>query len=90
MILDQACWHGAHALNVPANITRVPLPPYSPELDPVERIWLHLKARFLLHRLLNDDDAIVDAACTAWNRLCADTGRITALALHPWILKAKL
>jgi transposase len=54
MILDRAGWHGAHALNVPANITLVPLPPYSPELNPVERIWLHLKARFLSHRLLND------------------------------------
>ena len=89
MILDQAGWHGARALNVPANITLVPLPPYSPELNPVERIWLHLKARFLSHRLLNDYDAIVDAACTAWNRLCAETGRITSLASYPWILKVK-
>ena len=89
MILDQAGWHGARALNVPANITLVPLPPYSPELNPVERIWLHLKARFLSHRLLNDYDAIVDDACTAWNRLCAETGRITSLASFPWILKVK-
>ena len=32
MALDQAGWHGAKALRVPANITLVPLPPYSPEL----------------------------------------------------------
>jgi DDE superfamily endonuclease len=36
LILDQAGWHGAHALRVPANIPLVPLPPYSPELNPVE------------------------------------------------------
>ena len=89
MILDQAGWHGARALNVPANITLVPLPPYSPELNPVERIWLHLKARFLSHRLLHDYDAIVDAACTAWDRLCDEAGRITSLASYPWILKVK-
>jgi hypothetical protein len=29
------------------NITVVPLPPYSPELNPVERIWLSLRERFL-------------------------------------------
>ena len=44
---------------------------------------------FLSHRLLNDYDAIVDAACIAWNRLCAETGRITSLASYPWILKVK-
>ena len=51
MVLDQAGWHGAKALMAPSNITFVPLPPYSPELNPVERVWLHLKERFLSHRL---------------------------------------
>src|SRR5271166_3638276 len=40
MILDQAGWHGSNDLAVPANITLVPLPSYSPELNPVERVWL--------------------------------------------------
>lgn len=47
MVLDQAGWHGAKAYAVPSNITLVPPPPESPELDPVERVWLHLKERFL-------------------------------------------
>ena len=62
MVLDQAGWHGSGALRIPDNITLVPLPPYSPELNPVERVWLHLKERFLSHRLLADYDAIADAA----------------------------
>ena len=37
MVLDQAGWHDSRALSVPANITLVALPPYSPELNPVER-----------------------------------------------------
>ena len=85
MILDQAGWHGANALAVPANITLVPLPSYSPELNPVERVWLYLKERFLSHWLLADYDAIVDAACAAWNRLVEDTGRIMSLCSYPWI-----
>jgi hypothetical protein len=47
LILDQAGWHGAHALRVPVNITLVPLPPYSPELNPVEWVWEYMKERFL-------------------------------------------
>ena len=89
MVLDQAGWHGARALRVPANITLVPLPPYAPELNPVERVWLYLKERFLSHRLHDYYDAIADAASTAWNRLCAEAGRIRSLCSYPWIPKVK-
>jgi transposase len=85
MVLDQAGWHGANDLVVPTNVTLVPLPPYSPELNPVERVWLYLKERFLSHRLHSDYDAIVEAACAAWIRLKAETGRIKSLSSYPWI-----
>ena len=90
MILDQAGWHGANDLAVPANVTLVPLPAYSPELNPVERVWLYLKERFLSHRLLDDYDAIVDAASIAWNRLLAEAGRIKSLCSYPWIPRVKV
>ena len=85
MFADQAGWHIANDLAVPDNITLLPLPAYSPELNPVERLWLYLKERFLSHRLLDDYDAIVDAACLAWNRLVAEVGRIKSLCTYPWI-----
>ena len=85
MMLDRAGWHGSNALTVPANITLVPRPAYSPELNPVERVWLYLKERFLPHRLLADYGAIVDAACNAWNRLVAEAGRIKSLCSYSWI-----
>jgi putative transposase len=85
MFADQAGWHIAHDLRVPPNITLVELPSYSPELNPVERLWLYLKERFLSHRLHDDYDAILEAACTAWNQLLADTGRIKSLCTYPWI-----
>jgi hypothetical protein len=89
MIIDQAGWHVANDLAVPANLTLVPLPPYSPELNPVARIWLYLKQRFLSHRLLDDYDAIVDAANKAWNRLVAEAGRLASLCSYPWIPRVK-
>jgi hypothetical protein len=87
MILDQAGWHRSNDLIVPGNMTLVPLPPYLPELNPVERVWLYLKERFLSHRLLDNDEAIVEAACNAWNRLIAETGRIKSLGSYNWIPK---
>jgi transposase len=89
MFADRAGWHIAGDLRVPDNITLVQLPSYSPELNPVERVWLYLKERFLSHRLLADYDAIAEAACKAWNRLTAEAGRITSLCSYPWILKVK-
>jgi DDE superfamily endonuclease len=41
MVLDQAGWHDARALRVPETVTLVSLPAYSPELNPVERVWLY-------------------------------------------------
>ena len=85
MVLDQAGWHGSNALAVPANVPLVPLPAYSPELNPVERVWLYLKERFLSHRLLADYHAIVNAACDTWNKLVAEAGWIKSLCSYPWI-----
>ena len=52
LVLDGAGWHDERALTVPNNLTLVPLPAYSPELNPVERIWLYLRERFLSLRFL--------------------------------------
>ena len=65
----------------------VPLPPYSPELNPVERVWLYLRERFLSLRAFRDYRAIVDACCDAWNRLVAEPGRLRSLCDQPWIRK---
>jgi transposase len=69
LVLDGAGWHTANDLEVPDNITLILLPPYAPELNPVERVWLYLRERHLSHRLLNDYDAIVEALRSAWNAL---------------------
>jgi hypothetical protein len=69
MVVDGAGWHIARDLRIPSNVTLVLLPPYAPELNPVERGWLFLRERHLSHRLLAGYDAIVDTLCNAWNAL---------------------
>lgn len=87
MVLDGAGWHDTRALDLPDSITLVQLPPYSPELNPVERVWLYLRERFLSLRLLDDREAVVDACCIAWNALVAEPGRLRSLCAYPWIMK---
>ena len=84
MFIDGAGWHGAIDLKFPDTITPFRLPATSPEVNPMERIWEHLKERYLSQRLLDDYEAIVDATCAAWNKLVADPGRIASLTWTPW------
>ena len=60
---------------------------YSPELNPVERVWLYLRERFLSLRLLHSAQAIIDACCDASTRLVAEPDRIKSLFSYPWIMK---
>ena len=45
MLLDQAPAHSAQRVPIPENVILVWLPAYSPELNPVERLWEDLKYR---------------------------------------------
>ena len=84
LVLDGAGWHVSKQLVVPANLTLIPLPPYSPELNPVERVWEYLRDRWLSHRVLAGGyEAVVDAACAAWNALLAEPGRLRSLTNFP-------
>src|ERR1019366_1720017 len=47
LVLDGAGYHVAADLVVPDNITLVPLPPYAPELNPVENVWEYLRGNKL-------------------------------------------
>ena len=59
LVMDGAGWHGANALCIPENISTVMLPPYAPELNPVENIWAYLRANCLAISVFDIYDAIV-------------------------------
>src|SRR4028119_532904 len=88
MVLDRAGWHRAKKLVVPSNVTLVWLPPYSPQLNPVERVWLFLREGHLSHRLLDTYDAIVGALCRAWNALTKE--RFQSLTSYPYLEQIRI
>jgi len=84
LVLDGAGWHGSQELIVPENITFMPLPPYSPELNPVENVWEYLRKNKLSNRLYETYEDIVDACCEAWNYLMGMPEEIATLATRAW------
>lgn len=85
LILDGAGWHQTGGrLRVPDNISLLPLPPYSPQLNPVENVWQFLRQNQLSNRVFDTYRAIVEACCDAWNALIAEPGRITSIASRDW------
>ena len=51
---------------MPANVTIIQLPPYSPELNPIENLWHYLKSHFWSNRAYADYDELEQAAIHAW------------------------
>ncbi len=84
LILDQAGWHISKALVVPDNITLLPLPPRSPELNPVENVWQYIRDNWLSNRVFASDDDIVALSCEAWNRLIDHPWKIMSIGLRDW------
>jgi transposase len=84
LILDKAGWHLSGALVVPDNITLLPLPPRSPELNPVENIWQFMRDNWLSNRVFKSYDDLVDHCCAAWNKLVDQPWRIMSIGLRQW------
>ena len=85
LILDGAGWHKTGGtLTVPDNISLLHLPPYCPELNPVENICQYLRQNFLSNRIFDSYDKIVDACCAAWRTLTGLTEKIRQIASREW------
>ena len=69
LMVDQAGWHTSPKLKVPHNITLLPLPPRSPELNPVENVWQFMRDNWLSNRVFKSYDDIVAHCCEAWDNL---------------------
>lgn len=84
VILDQAGWHFAKALDVPHNITLMALPPKCPELNPVENVWQFMRDNWLSNRVFKSYNDILDHCCFAWNQLTNQPWTIMSIGLRKW------
>lgn len=88
LVWDQAGFHTAKALTVPPNVTIIELPPYSPELNPIENLWHYLRSHYWSNRSYEDYNALMDAATEAWKDACLNTKIIQSVCAVPYIVSA--
>jgi hypothetical protein len=85
MVMDQAGWHIAGTLQVPANMRIVLLPPYSPELNPAEHLWEALREDWFANTVFHDLDAVEDALDDGLIDLESNPQRVQTMTGFNWI-----
>ena len=83
LVLDGAGWHVSNDLKVPESMTLLLLPPYSPELMPMERVWAWMRQHDLSNRVFADEHAIDQACKESWNQLTPE--RLRSITATEWI-----
>ena len=84
MVWDKAGFHTSNDLTVPDNVTIVPLPAYSPELNPTENLWHYLRSHYWSNRSYADYDDLRHAAIDAWQDAAIDPKIIKSVCRTPY------
>lgn len=84
IVMDGAGWHLAKELDIPKNISIIKLPPYSPELNPMEQVFQQLRKLKLSNTYYESYEEIDQACVDAWNQFVLKENNIRTLALRKW------
>ena len=85
MVLDGAGWHRAKQLPIPANMRLVPLPPWSPQLNPAEHLWDELREKWFANRWFETMEQLDEQLVAGLAALEIDAPRIASLTGFDWI-----
>lgn len=85
MFMDRAMWHIAKDLRIPKNIVLLFLPPYSPELNPVEHIWEYLRENYFGNRVFESLDIVENVLCSGIQNLAKDNKLVSPLTRFDWL-----
>jgi hypothetical protein len=85
MFLDGAGWHCANGLSIPPQIRLVRLPPYSPELNPVESIWNMIRRDWFRNDVFDSLQGVENRLFEAMKWLVCNPDAILSTAAYEWI-----
>ncbi len=88
MVVDCAGWHRSAALNIPSNIVLMKLPPYSPELNPVEHLWDDLREKSFGNLIFDSMKTLEKHLATALKKFEMEAERVKSIVAWPWIINA--
>jgi DDE superfamily endonuclease len=85
LIWDGAGFHTSRSVVVPANVTLLQLPPYSPELNPIENLWHYLRSHYWSNRSYADWEELKSAAASGLVAVGTDADRIKTVCAAPYL-----
>lgn len=86
--LDSAGWRRESCLNIPANMRLASLPPYSPELNPVEHIWDEVRENYFGNLVFDSLDFLEEHLEAALRSMELDLARVQSIVAWPWIINS--
>lgn len=86
LFMDQAGWHKAKDMKVPGNIRLAYLPPYSPELNPVENYWKFIRGRFFRNKYFDSFEQLESLLYSALNYCLNNIKDIYSIVAFSWII----
>jgi transposase len=87
LLWDNAGYHVSRDLVVPSNVSLIGLPPYSPELNPVENLWHYLRAHHWSNAIYRDYEALLEAATESWRKVCMEPEKVRSICAAPYLEK---
>lgn len=82
---DGAAWHKSRSLKLPDNIQLFFIPPYTPEMNPIEQIWKELRKNFhneVFASLEKVVERLCDSICSLSNKV------VRSITARSWIIEA--
>ena len=86
MVLDGAGWHSSKSLIAPPNMRLLALPPYAPELNPVEHIWDELREKCFHNKVFDSLNALEDDLSFGLLAMENTPEVVKSIAAWPWII----
>ena len=85
LVCDGAAWHKSKALIIPDNIRLVFIPPYTPEMNPIEQIWKEIRKRGFRNEIFQTLNKVVERLCLTIRSISSET--IMSITARDWIVK---
>lgn len=90
VILDGAGWHRAGSVQIPESVKLIFLPPYSPELNPTEHVWSHLRTNVIGNTASDTLDDVVDTLCAGLLELSLKPDLVRSMTCYDWLIPLSL
>lgn len=81
---DNASWHKSQALIIPDNIVMFYIPPYTPEMNPIEQIWKEIRKCGFKNIAFKSLDKVIEKLCEVIRKLSGDT--VKSITGRKWIM----